>query len=176
MPVASQLNTVCRFTGLPEVQAVITQKVSLLDGIFWAPQVIGGCGFIISSWVLSLFPHIGSLTPRLERYWCWRCNNNGICRSLWVWVGKLLVGVLYYGTFLRSLMWSDTSLELCWSNRFYGLRGTRLWGTTPFWYVLPELSFYVLGELGVFDWEYHAVVWERECCVMLWCAYHTFSN
>ena len=34
------------FTALPGIQNVMSQ--GLLDGIFWAPQIIGGSGFIVS--------------------------------------------------------------------------------------------------------------------------------
>jgi hypothetical protein len=37
------------FTGLPEMQNIIMSTPRLLNGSFWTPQVIGGCGFIISS-------------------------------------------------------------------------------------------------------------------------------
>lgn len=37
-------------TGIPG--AINMNNVGLVDGIFWAPQVIGGCGFIISRYLV----------------------------------------------------------------------------------------------------------------------------
>ncbi|KAL1877904.1 hypothetical protein Daus18300_002257 [Diaporthe australafricana] len=40
------------FTGLPQVLGTLT--VPAENGIFWLPQVVGGTGFIISSWLFML--------------------------------------------------------------------------------------------------------------------------
>ncbi|PSR89051.1 hypothetical protein BD289DRAFT_366452 [Coniella lustricola] len=40
------------FTGLPQILSVLS--VPATDGIYWLPQVIGGSGFIISSWLFML--------------------------------------------------------------------------------------------------------------------------
>lgn len=39
----------CRFTGLQEIQQKIEGRTSVLNGIYWLPQVVGGTGFIVSS-------------------------------------------------------------------------------------------------------------------------------
>ncbi|KAJ4396173.1 hypothetical protein N0V93_000392 [Gnomoniopsis smithogilvyi] len=40
------------FTGLPQILSVLT--VPAENGIYWLPQVVGGTGFIISSWLFML--------------------------------------------------------------------------------------------------------------------------
>ncbi|KAG6358731.1 hypothetical protein INS49_012250 [Diaporthe citri] len=40
------------FTGLPQVLGVLS--VPAENGIFWLPQVVGGTGFIVSSWLFML--------------------------------------------------------------------------------------------------------------------------
>ncbi len=48
-----RVTCISRFTGLPQVQASISDNTPLLNGVFWTPQVIGGSGFIISALVLT---------------------------------------------------------------------------------------------------------------------------
>ncbi|KAJ6491261.1 hypothetical protein C8R47DRAFT_976550 [Mycena vitilis] len=42
------------FTAIPAIQTAIMPEQGLLDGVFWTPQVVGGCGFIISSILLMI--------------------------------------------------------------------------------------------------------------------------
>ncbi|KAF8156823.1 hypothetical protein B0H34DRAFT_675223 [Crassisporium funariophilum] len=42
------------FTAIPTIQKAIENNIPLLNGVFWAPQVIGGSGFIISSTFIML--------------------------------------------------------------------------------------------------------------------------
>ncbi|KAJ0120060.1 hypothetical protein J7T55_000913 [Diaporthe amygdali] len=51
------------FTGLPQVLGVLT--VPAENGIFWLPQVVGGTGFIISSWLFMLETQPNWHTPSL---------------------------------------------------------------------------------------------------------------
>ncbi|KAJ7201573.1 hypothetical protein GGX14DRAFT_464297 [Mycena pura] len=37
------------FTAIPTIQNAIAPHTGLIDGVFWTPQVIGGCGFVIAS-------------------------------------------------------------------------------------------------------------------------------
>lgn len=43
-----------RFTAIPPIQSSIKENIPLIDGIYWAPQVIGGSGFMISATFLML--------------------------------------------------------------------------------------------------------------------------
>lgn len=43
-----------RFTAIPTILSALENNTAALNGAFWSPQVIGGSGFIISSWVRSL--------------------------------------------------------------------------------------------------------------------------
>jgi len=42
------------FTAIPTVQTAIMNNQPLWDGVFWSPQVIGGCGFVIASAIMMI--------------------------------------------------------------------------------------------------------------------------
>jgi len=48
--VAATIFWISTMTGIPG--AINMNNVGLVDGIFWVPQVIGGCGFIISRYLV----------------------------------------------------------------------------------------------------------------------------
>ncbi|TFK72787.1 hypothetical protein BDN72DRAFT_281817 [Pluteus cervinus] len=99
------------FTGLPEVQAVITQKVSLLDGIFWAPQVIGGCGFIISSTLLML--------EMQQQWYLPKPLSLGWQIAFWNFVGAIgftVCGALGFGAQLHSGIFYQSCLSTFWGS------------------------------------------------------------
>ncbi|KAH8670914.1 hypothetical protein BX600DRAFT_457812 [Xylariales sp. PMI_506] len=55
---------ICGFTGLPPIYNVLS--VPAANGIFWLPQVVGGCGFIVSSWLFMLETQPNWYTPALK--------------------------------------------------------------------------------------------------------------
>ncbi|CCA72523.1 hypothetical protein PIIN_06460 [Serendipita indica DSM 11827] len=48
------------WTGIPQVFESIQRRPRLEDGVYWTPQVIGGSGFVIASYVLAI--HSSQLT------------------------------------------------------------------------------------------------------------------
>jgi hypothetical protein len=74
-------------TGIPGV--INMANIGLVDGIFWVPQVVGGCGFIISRCHVNIIP----LT--IVYYFCSRHNQIGIIYvHLTPLVGMLDFGIL----------------------------------------------------------------------------------
>lgn len=78
------------FTGLPPIFDVLSTPAS--NGVYWLPQVIGGSGFIISSWLFML--------ETQEKWYLPAMNTLGWHIGFWNWIGALgftLCGALGFG-------------------------------------------------------------------------------
>ncbi|KKY31979.1 putative integral membrane protein [Diaporthe ampelina] len=83
------------FTGLPQVLGVLT--VPAENGIYWLPQVVGGTGFILSSWLFMLEtqPNWHTPSPTTLGWHIWLWNLIGA-------VGFTLCGALgFVGSFIQ---------------------------------------------------------------------------
>lgn len=128
------------FTALPKV--INMSNTDLTDGAYWAPQVVGGMGFVICSLLFML---------ETQRTWylpAW--GTLGWHIGLWNLIGALGFTVFFF--FLQYLRGPETDFA-----------STALW---CFWLLVelrstvPSSVLYVLGQLGVLDSQRHSVVRE----------------
>ena len=143
---------VASFTGLPEIQNAIMDNTPLLDGVFWTPQVIGGTGFVISSYAIS--PHVFLY---LE----------SCCRMLYMLENQkkwYLPAISQLGWNIgcmsphleRMKTYTDFSLEFNWLHRLHHFRSIWL-----FYGPLGSVSERVvdiLGKLGFLNWQCFATI------------------
>jgi len=109
------------FTGLPQVQASISDNTPLLNGVFWTPQVIGGSGFIISAGI--------SMLCTQHRWWKPNVTNIGWQVGFWNLVGGAgftLCAVFGYST----RHWRDYQSTL---STFWGSWGFLIGSAIQWW-------------------------------------------
>jgi len=86
---AASVFWIATVTGIPG--AINMENVGLTDGIYWAPQVIGGTGFVTARYQ---FPGSNLFLPRVC-YLCWKHKVDGIEFVLFGhWDGMLDFGML----------------------------------------------------------------------------------
>jgi hypothetical protein len=96
-------------TGLPGV--LNPENIATQDALFWAPQVVGGCGFIISSMLIML--------EEQPSWWRIKPERIGWQVGFWNWVGGIgftLSGIFGFWIFAdRNQKWG-TAFSSFWGG------------------------------------------------------------
>jgi len=106
---AASIFWISGFTAIPPIQSAIEENIPLIDGIFWAPQVIGGSGFIISASFLML---------AAQDVW-WKPKPFSIAWQVGVWNFLGGVGFMLSGAFgFSSSHWAEyqSALSTFWGG------------------------------------------------------------
>ncbi|KAJ7033081.1 hypothetical protein C8F04DRAFT_1105091 [Mycena alexandri] len=99
------------FTAIPAVQEAIMTNTPLLDGVFWSPQVIGGCGFIIASSIMMI--------ETQNKWYIPAPNSLGWHVGFWNLVGGVgfaLCGALGYGLNNSTKIAYQSSCSTFWGG------------------------------------------------------------
>jgi hypothetical protein len=132
--VAASVFWISTITGLPGVIPGMpaNASVGLEDGVFWTPQVVGGCGFIVASILLCL--------EEQRKWWLPKPMNLGWQVAFWNGVGAVgftLCGALGYAAANSSKVEFQSTLSTFWGGWAFLIgSGVQLWETL--WREAPE--------------------------------------
>jgi len=108
------------FTALPAIQKTLERSQGLIDGAFWTPQVVGGCGFIISAIFIMLEDQ--------KTWWKPRLFSLGWQVGAWNFIGAIgftLCGALGYSTNSGAVY--QSSLATFWGSWAFLIASVLQW-------------------------------------------------
>jgi len=108
---AATIFWISTITGLPNVLPPIETHVHLWNGIYWTPQVVGGCGFIIAS-LLFMF-------ETQDRWYKIKPLSLGWQVGVWNLVGAVgftLCGIFGYWYTENEYQFFGTTLSTYWGS------------------------------------------------------------
>ncbi|KAH0581938.1 hypothetical protein H2248_011608 [Termitomyces sp. 'cryptogamus'] len=110
------------FTAIPGIYTAIIKHTGVLDGTFWTPQVVGGCGFIISSTLIMLEAQKAWYKPNVL--------SLGWQIGFWNFIGAIgftLCGALGYGAQVSSGVSYQSSLSTFWGGWAFLIASVMQW-------------------------------------------------